>query len=220
MVVLPYYLHNHKEFTRMTILGEFLATSSVSMCMLFVFVDMGQPWRVLNVMLHPTPRSMMLWDMFSLGGYLAPNAVIDLVTLDAERKGIMPEVWIKPVILLSIPWVLGIHTVRAFLYAGLPGRSFWLTAILASRFLASAFASGLALLILLCMWLRKLTGCDVGAKALRELAVIATYGSRDAIQSLGALDVDQPRRLGGGSANDYGLLQDCSFCQRRYGEMG
>jgi molybdopterin-containing oxidoreductase family membrane subunit len=81
----------------------------------------------------------------------------------------------KPIILLSIPWAIGIHTVTAFLYAGLPGRSFWLTAILAPRFLASAFASGPALLILLCMLLRKLTGYDVGSKAIRTLAVIVTY---------------------------------------------
>ena len=175
MVVLPYYLHNHKEFSRMTILGEFLAISSVAMCMLFIFVDMGQPMRVLNVLLHPTPRSMMFWDMVSLGGYLALNAVIALLTLDAERKGVAPPGWIKPIILLSIPWAISIHTVTAFLYSGLPGRSFWLTAILAPRFLASAFASGPALLILLCMLLRRLTGYDVGSKAIRTLAVIVTY---------------------------------------------
>jgi Ni/Fe-hydrogenase subunit HybB-like protein len=175
MVVLPYYLHNHKEFVRMAILGEFLAISAVSMCVLFIFVDMGQPTRVLNVLLHPTPRSMMFWDMVSLGGYLVLNAVIALMTLDAERKSVAPPGWIKPIILLSIPWAISIHTVTAFLYSGLPGRAFWLTAILAPRFLASAFASGPALLILLCMLLRKLTGYDVGSKALATLAVIVTY---------------------------------------------
>ena len=175
MVVLPYYLHNHKEFGRMAILGEFLAISAVTMCMLFVFVDMGQPTRVLNVLLHPTPRSMMFWDFVSLGGYLALNGVIALVTLSAERKGVAPPGWIKPIILLSIPWAISIHTVTAFLYSGLPGRSFWLTAILAPRFLASAFAAGPALLILLCMLLRKLTGYDVGSQAIRGLAVIVTY---------------------------------------------
>jgi molybdopterin-containing oxidoreductase family membrane subunit len=175
MVVLPYYLHNRKEFARMAILGEFLAISAVSMCALFVLVDMGQPSRILNILLYPTPRSIMFWDMVSLGGYLLLNAVIALVTLGAERKGITPPGWIKPIILISIPWAISIHTVTAFLYSGLPGRSFWLTAILAPRFLASAFASGPALLILLCMLLRKLTGYDVGSKAISTLAVIVTY---------------------------------------------
>jgi len=79
------------------------------------------------------------------------------------------------VILLSIPWAISIHTVTAFLYSGLPGRPLWFTAILAPRFLASAFASGPALLILLCMALRKLIGHDVDEKAIRSLAVIVTY---------------------------------------------
>ena len=176
MVVLPYYLHNYKAFGRVTILGEFLAISAVSMCMLFIFVDMGQPTRIMNVLLHPTPNSPMFWDSVSLGGYLLLNAVIALITLGAERKGIAPPKWIKPIIIISIPWAISIHTVTAFLYSGLPGRSFWLTAILAPRFLASAFASGPALLILLCLLIRKLTRYDVGQDAIRKLAVIVTYG--------------------------------------------
>ena len=175
MVVLPYYLHNHKEFGRMAILGEFLAISAVSMCMLFIFVDMGQPMRVLNVILYPHPSSLMFWDMVSLSGYLALNVTITFVTLRAERQGVMPPHWIKPVILLSIPWAISIHTVTAFLYSGLPGRFSWRTAIMAPRFLASAFAAGPALLILLCLLLRALKGFDVGKKALNTLAVIVTY---------------------------------------------
>jgi Ni/Fe-hydrogenase subunit HybB-like protein len=176
MVVLPYYLHNYKVFGKVTILGEFLAISAVIMCMLFIFVDMGQPARVLNMFLYPTPNSPMFWDALSLGGYLLLNAIIALITLSAEQKGITPPKWIKPVIIISIPWAISIHTVTAFLYSGLPGRSFWLTAILAPRFLASAFASGPSLLILLCLIVRKLTRYDVGQEAIQKLAVIITYG--------------------------------------------
>jgi Ni/Fe-hydrogenase subunit HybB-like protein len=175
MVVLPYYLHNYKVFARVTILGEFLAISAVTMCGLFIFVDMGQPHRVLNVLLYPTLHSMMFWDMISLGGYLLLNVVITVVTLSAEREGVAPPHWIKPVILLSIPWAISIHTVTAFLYSGLPGRSFWLTAIMAPRFLASAFAAGPAILILLCLTIRKLTKFDVGREPIQKLALIVTY---------------------------------------------
>jgi len=175
MVVLPYYLHDHKEFARMAILAEFLAISAVSMCGLLILVDLGQPSRVLYILLYPSPRSIMFWDMVALGGYLVLNAVIALVSLGAERKGVAPPAWVMPIILLSIPWAISIHTVTAFLYAGLPGRSFWLTAILAPRFLASAFASGPALLILLCLLLRQLTGYDVGSKAISALGVIVSY---------------------------------------------
>ncbi|HLB35502.1 MAG TPA: NrfD/PsrC family molybdoenzyme membrane anchor subunit, partial [Gemmatimonadales bacterium] len=141
VVVLPYYLHNFRAFGKITILGELLAISAVTMCLLFIFVDMGQPGRVLNVLLYPTPDSIMFWDMVVLAVYLLLNAVIAGITLGAERKDVPPPRWIMPVIILSIPWAVSIHTVTAFLYSGLPGRHLWLTALLAPRFLASAFAS-------------------------------------------------------------------------------
>jgi [DsrC]-trisulfide reductase subunit P len=175
MVVLPYYLHDWQVFGKITILGEFLAIAAVTMCMLFIFVDMGQPMRVWNVLLYPTPTSMMFWDMVSLGGYLLLNAVITLVTLTAERQGVAPPGWIRPVIILSIPWAISIHTVTAFLYSGLPGRSFWQTALLAPRFLASAFAAGPALLILLTMLIRRLTTYDPGKEPIQKLSLIVTY---------------------------------------------
>jgi len=175
MVVLPYYLHNYKAFGRMVILGEGLAVAAVLMCMLFIFVDMGQPTRVTNVLLHPTLNSMMFWDMMALGGYLVLNLIIGAVTFDAERKEGPPPGWIKPIIILSIPWAVSIHTVTAFLYSGLEARTFWLTAILAPRFLASAFASGPSLLILLAILLRSTTRFDPGKEAIQKLALIVTY---------------------------------------------
>jgi molybdopterin-containing oxidoreductase family membrane subunit len=175
MVVLPYYLHNYKAFGKITILGEFLAIAAVIMCMTFIFVDMGMPIRILNVFLHPTPHSMMFWDTVALGGYLVLNVLISRITLSAERRGDPPPGWIKPIIILSIPWAVSIHTVTAFLYAGLAARPFWLTAILAPRFLASAFAAGPALLILLAFVVRKVSDFDAGQQAIRTLSTIVTY---------------------------------------------
>jgi len=175
MVVLPYYLHDVKQFGKVTILGELLAVAAVIMCMLFIMVDMGKPTRVMNVILHPTLHSMMFWDMLSLTGYLVLNAVIAFVMLTAEQKGTPAPKWIKPVIILSIPWAVSIHTVTALLYCGLPSRPLWFTAILAPRFLASAFAAGPALLILLCLLMERLTTFRPGREAIRKLGVIVAY---------------------------------------------
>jgi molybdopterin-containing oxidoreductase family membrane subunit len=175
MVVLPYYLHNYKKFGRLTILGEFLAIAAVVMCMLFIFVDMGQPLRVLNVILHPTPNSVMFFDMLVLSGYLFLNLLVGWTVLGAERKEVPPPKWVKPLIYLSIAWAPSIHTVTAFLYAGLPGRHFWLSAIMAARFLASAFAGGPALLIILALIVRKYTKFDPGKEAIQSLGKIVTY---------------------------------------------
>jgi Ni/Fe-hydrogenase subunit HybB-like protein len=175
MLVLPYYLHDYKAFGRITLLGEFLAVAAVIMCVTFIFVDLGQPTRVMNVLLHPSPTSILFWDMIVLNGYLLINIVTGWTVLQCERQGIPPPAWVKPLIYLSIPWAISIHTVTAFIYAGLPGRGFWLTAIMAPRFLASAFASGPALLILFCLVLKRFAGFDAGRKAIGAMATIVTY---------------------------------------------
>ncbi|HMK44765.1 MAG TPA: NrfD/PsrC family molybdoenzyme membrane anchor subunit, partial [Dissulfurispiraceae bacterium] len=175
MIVLPFYLHDYKAFGKITILGEFLAIPAIIMCMLFIFVDLGQPLRVLNVLLHPTPNSVMFYDMIVLAGYLVLNVLVGWACLHAEKKGIAPAKWVKPVAILSIVWAPFIHTVTAFLYAGLPGKHFWLSAILAARFLASAFASGPSLLLLLALIVRKGSKFDPGTEAIQTIGKIITY---------------------------------------------
>lgn len=175
MVIIPYYLHDYEKFHRITILGEFLAVACLIMCLLFVFVDLGQPTRILNLLLYPTPHSMLFYDMIVLNGYLFLNIVVGWNVLEAERNQVEPVWWTKPLVYISIPFAIGIHTITAYLYCGLPGRGFWLTAILAPRFLASAFAAGPAFLIILCYIIRKFTKFDPGWEAMQTLSKIVCY---------------------------------------------
>jgi len=175
MVVLPYYLHDYKAFGRVTILGEFLAVAAITMCLLFIMVDLGNLPRLLNVIIYPNPTSILFWDMIVLNVYLFLNILIGWNILSSERTGIHYPAWVTPLIYISIPWAFSIHTVTAFLYAGLPGRHYWLTAIMAARFLSSAFCSGPAILILLCFIVRRFTKFDPGKEQIRTLAVIVTY---------------------------------------------
>lgn len=174
-IVLPYYLHNYKKYGRIAVIGEFLAIPSILMCMLFIFVDLGQPMRVLNVLLHPTPNSVMFYDMIVLSGYLILNLLCGWVILMSERKGAPPPRWIKPFLYIAICWAPSIHIVTAFLYQGLPGRDYWMTAIMAAKFLSSAFASGPSLLIILSMLIRRFTNFDPGKEAIQTLAKTAAY---------------------------------------------
>jgi molybdopterin-containing oxidoreductase family membrane subunit len=175
MVVLPYYLHDYKAFGRITVLGEFLAIAAVIMCVTFIFVNLGQPARVLYVMFYPSFTSVLFWDMVVVSVYLVLNVITGWTVLSSVKEGVPPPAWVKPFIYLSIPWAFSIHTVTAFIYAGMPGRSFWLTAIMAPRFLAAAFASGPALLILLCFVLKRFGGFDAGRDAIQAMAKIVTY---------------------------------------------
>lgn len=174
-VVLPYYLHNVKEFGKITILGEFLAVPAVIMSLLFIIVDLGRPDRAFNLILYPSPRSLLFWDMIALNGYLLLNLIIGWSTLDAEQKAEKPLPWVRFLILLSIPWAVSIHTVTAFIYQGLVARPLWHTPLWAPRFLASAFASGPSLLILMALFIRRVTRFDAGRETIQKVATIATY---------------------------------------------
>lgn len=175
VVVLPFYLHDWKAFAKITILGEILGMVSVFMAMLFIFVSMGRPMRLINVLRYPHPHSLIFWDLLVLSGYVALNAVIIVNLLAAAQQEVAPPRWIKALVLLSLPWAVSIHTVTAFLLCGLAARPYWMTALLAPRFLASAFTSGSALLVLLLLLLRRLKVFDAGDDAVRKLGAIAAY---------------------------------------------
>ena len=175
MLVLPYYIHDYKAFGRITILGEFLAIAALVMCLMFIMADLGQPLRGLNVLFYPTPHSMLFWDMCVLWGYLLLNLLCGWVILTAERKQVPPPKWVYPFIYISLPFAVSIHTVTAMLYCGLPGRHFWLSAIVAPRFLASAFAAGPSLILIACMVMKKFANFDAGKEAIQKLTTIIMY---------------------------------------------
>lgn len=175
MLVIPFYLHDYKTFGKVVVFGEILAVASVTMCILFIMADMGQPRRVLNVILHPRPSSILFWDATVLTGYFTLNLLIASVSLYYQARGDHHPQWLNPFIYLSIPWAISIHTVTAFLYAGLPGRHYWLTAIMAPRFLASAFAAGPAFLLLCLLVVQRFSRFDPGEQTIRTLAKIIAY---------------------------------------------
>lgn len=175
MIVLPYYFHDAKAYGRITVIGEFLAIAAIIMALLFVVVDVGVPTKLFNVYIYWTPKSMLCWDSVVLPTYLILNIVVGYEVLQAENKGLHYKKWVKFLAMLSVPVAFSIHIVTAFLYSGLPSRHYFLTAVLPAKFLASAFATGPALIILICLLLNKLTGFDAGEKAIKMLSTTAIY---------------------------------------------
>jgi len=117
------------------------------------------------------PSSLLGWDIVVLNGYLFLNLFIPgyILTMAYRNKPANMR-FLLPFILLSIPWAVSIHTVTAFIYNGLVARPFWNASILAPRFLASAFCSGPALIILLYQIVRKYTKFHVKNEALFKIA--------------------------------------------------
>ncbi len=180
MLVIPAYVYNWKPIKEIAIFGELLAVSAIIMSMLFVLVDVGRPDRVWHLIPFVgslnLPSSLLGWDVLVLNLYLVLNLVIVVYLLyTAYRKRPYNHRFVVPLLLISIPAAVGIHTVTAFVYAGTAARPFWNSAILAPRFLASAFCSGPAILLILFQILRKTTKIEIKDEAIWKIAELMAY---------------------------------------------
>jgi len=180
LLVVPSYVYHFKPIKEIVVLGELFAASSVIMAVLFVMVDLGRLdrfWHMIPFIgLMNFPQSLLAWDVIALNGYLVLNIFIPVYLLIKFYYRKKPN-WkfILPFILLSIPWAVGIHTVTAFLYNGLPARPFWNASILAPRFLASAFCSGPAIIIIIFQIIRKVSDFKLEDEALFKISELIAY---------------------------------------------
>lgn len=163
MMVIPAYLYHDKKMHDVVIIGEMLAIAAIVMCLLFVVADLGRPdrfWHLIpGIGRFNWPMSMLTWDVIVLNGYLLLNLHICGYLLYMRFLGREPNKWwYLPFVWVSIFWAISIHTVTAFLYCGLGGRPFWNTALLAPRFLASAFVAGPAFILILFAIISRVTG--------------------------------------------------------------
>ncbi len=180
LLIIPAYLYSFKPIKRIVIYGELLAISAVLTALLFLFVDFGKPERFWHAIpfigTANFPYSILSWDMLVLNSYLFLNLFIVLYVGGRVYFGKEPDRRLLiPLILISIPLAVAVHTVTAFVYNGLSARPFWNASILAPRFLASAFCSGPALLIIIFKVLRRFSGFRIEEKALSKLAEIIAY---------------------------------------------
>ncbi|HNO77180.1 MAG TPA: polysulfide reductase NrfD [Phycisphaerae bacterium] len=176
MLVIPVYIYRKHELHDLVIFGELFAVAAIVMCLLFVQVDLGRPDRFMHIFWRFNfPVSMLTWDVIALGGYLLLNLHICgyLVYAAYRNRKPSPRFYV-PFVFVAIGWAISIHTVTAFLFVGLGGRPFWNTAIIAPRFLASAFAAGPAFIILTLQMIRRYAGYNVSNEALRLLRNIVT----------------------------------------------
>jgi Ni/Fe-hydrogenase subunit HybB-like protein len=180
VLVIPAYVYNWKPIREIVIYGELLAVSAIVMCMLFVFVDIGRPdrfWHLMPPFGHLNfPRSILAWDILVLTLYFVLNFVVVTHILYRAFGGrAYDRRIVVPLVLVSIPMAVAIHTVTAFLYNGLAARPYWNSSILAPQFLASAFASGPAILLIVLQILRRFTRFELQREAIWKIAELMAY---------------------------------------------
>ncbi len=171
MLVIPVYIYRNLHLHDVVIFGELLAVSVIFMCLMFVMADLGRPDRFMHLIWRFNfPISMLTWDVIALNGYLLLNLHICGYLIYCAYCGRKPsKAFYIPFVFIAIVWAISIHTVTAFLYVGLGGRPFWNSAIIAPRFLASAFAAGPAFIVLTLQVVRHFTRHQVSDDALLTL---------------------------------------------------
>jgi molybdopterin-containing oxidoreductase family membrane subunit len=180
VLVIPAYVYNWGPIREVVLIAELLSVAAIIMCILFVTVDVGRPemlWHLAPGLGTPNvPYSMLIWDILVLNSYFAINYFIVTYLLFKAYTGQKYNAnFIMPVIFLSIPLAIGIHSVTAMLFMGLKSRAFWHTAILAPRFLSSAFCSGPALLVLIFQILRRVGKMTISDEALYKIGELLAY---------------------------------------------
>lgn len=191
ILVMPTYVLKDQDFAKAVLIGEALAVSALIMAISFVVVDVGGPARLWHLLpgigVFNWPQSLLAWDILVLNGYLLLNLIIPFYILYSHYRGRKPQKrFYLPAIFLSILWAVSVHLVTAFLYAGLPARPFWHTALMGPRFLATAFTAGPALMILILAVLRKHTDIDVRWATIDKLALVATVAAQVCLVMLGS----------------------------------
>ncbi len=176
MLVIPVYVYKNKDLHNLVIFGELLAVVAIIMCLLFITADLGRPDRFHHMLLRFNfPMSILTWDVIALNGYLLLNLHICGYLIYCAYNNRRPtKKFYIPFVFIAIAWAISIHTVTAFLYSGLGGRPFWNSAVIAPRFLASAFAAGPALIILTLQVIKASTGYPVSERAISTLKGIVT----------------------------------------------
>ena len=183
ILVMPTYILKDIDFKQAVLIGEGLAVAALVMCLAFVIADMGGPsvlWHMIPVIgVFNFPNSMLTWDVIALNGYLFINISIPFYILFRHYQGkeSKKSVYV-PGAMLSVFWAVGIHLVTAFLYQGLQARPFWNNALLGPRFLASAFAAGPALIILVLAVIKSFTSFKISEKTLNKIAIVVTVAAQ------------------------------------------
>ena len=179
MLVIPAYIFNNEEIKQVVLVGEAMAISACLMAVMFILASLGHPerlWHILPVIGRMNlPRSMLAWDVVVVNLYLFLNVVMFFTMLFMNYKGAEPYFPVYFVgVIVAIMVAVSIHTVTAFLFSSNVSRPYWHSAILGPRFLASAFTSGPALIILTLQFIRNNTRYAVSNKVIETLAVIMT----------------------------------------------
>ncbi len=167
-----------KAFKPITRLAVLEATVAVMLAATFILPDLGRPERMLNIFLYPNLTSPMIWDIAIVIIYMAMSAFyvwlyaradlarrgswLALGTGTSERTMAREERVKGAMAWVALPAAILLHSITAWIFGLQISRGFWYSSIMAPMFITSALVSGLGLVILLALVLRRLRRLHFG----------------------------------------------------------
>lgn len=161
-----------KAFKPIIRLAVLEATVAVMLAATFILPDLGRPERLLHILLYPNVTSPMIWDITIVMVYMAMSAFYvwlyaraDLArqgsrlafgTGTSERALARDERLKSAMAWVALPAAILLHSITAWIFGLQISRGFWYSGIMAPMFVTSALVSGLALVLLLALVLRRL----------------------------------------------------------------
>jgi molybdopterin-containing oxidoreductase family membrane subunit len=161
-----------KAFKPIIRLAVLEATVAVLLAATFILPDLGRPERMINILLYPNLTSPMIWDITIVIVYMAMSAFyvwlyaradlarrgsrLALGTGTSERSLARDERLKSAMAWVALPAAILLHSITAWIFGLQISRGFWYSGIMAPMFVTSAMVSGLALVILLALVLRRL----------------------------------------------------------------
>ena len=178
VLVIAAILYQREDVSQAALIGVLVALAAVIMSSLYILVDLGRPDRLWHMIpfigRYNFPYSLLSWDALVLNVYLLftlwLTASWSFRSYCGRDRGVpIMRRWVG---VAAIVFVIGMVTVEAFLLSGYEARPFWNTAVLAPRFLAAAFVSGPAVIILVLQVVGRFDRPNAATPAIDLLATI------------------------------------------------
>lgn len=130
-----------KEFKPLAKIGAVITPLSLGLGMFFLFIDLGQPFRVWRLFLTFAPRSSIFWGTWILNGFLLLSlAYAWFLIMGEENKA-------KKFGYIGLPFAVVTGSYTGLLLAQAPGKVLWHTALGPWLFFVGGLISGIAVVI-------------------------------------------------------------------------
>ena len=140
------YVFNVKRFETIGPLALFQALICMILGLALVFVDLGHPFRFLNVFLYFNPTSILAWESLAYMFYIA--IILGELYFVLGGKGRdeswreTSRHWLKVLGIIGIPIAIAVHGGTGAIFAVVKSRPSWYTGLFPIIFLVSALVSG------------------------------------------------------------------------------